>query len=158
VSTAAFHWVLDHDRLFLNLREVLVPGGWLEAQCGGGPNIARLRDRANQLSATPRFAAFLKDFREPWLFQDAANAAETLRRAGFVDVETSVEPALTVLDDAPHYNEFVRNIIFRRHLENIPDAQRRDEFMANLTEQAAKDDPPFSIDYWRLNLRGRTRG
>src|SRR5579862_3918696 len=30
VSTAAFHWVLDHDRLFANLRAALVPGGWLE--------------------------------------------------------------------------------------------------------------------------------
>jgi SAM-dependent methyltransferase len=39
VSTAAFHWVLDHDRLFANLRRALVPGGWLEAQCGGGPNV-----------------------------------------------------------------------------------------------------------------------
>ena len=53
VSTAAFHWVLDHDRLFRNLHDVLVPGGWLEAQCGGGPNITRLRDRANALAATP---------------------------------------------------------------------------------------------------------
>jgi hypothetical protein len=27
--------------------------------------------------------------------------------------------------------------------------------MAVLTEQAAADDPPFCLDYWRLNLRGR---
>src|ERR1700752_1259044 len=39
VSTAAFHWVLDHDQLFANLHNALLPGGWLEAQCGGGPNI-----------------------------------------------------------------------------------------------------------------------
>jgi hypothetical protein len=28
--------------------------------------------------------------------------------------------------------------------------------MRTLTEQAAQDDPPFLLDYWRLNLRGRT--
>ncbi len=27
--------------------------------------------------------------------------------------------------------------------------------MTILTEQAAADDPAFSLDYWRLNLRGR---
>lgn len=155
VSTAAFHWVLDHDRLFANLRGVLIPGGWLEAQCGGGPNIARLRDRADALAATPKFAQYFTGFREPWLYQNAEDAADCLRRAGFVDVETSVEPALTVLDDAAHYSEFVRNIILRRHLENLPTPKLRDEFVADLTRQAANDDPPFSLDYWRLNLRGR---
>jgi trans-aconitate 2-methyltransferase len=155
VSTAAFHWVLDHDQLFANLCRALVPAGWLEAQCGGGPNIQRLRKRADALAATSAFRSFLAGFREPWLFQNPDGAAETLRRAGFVNVETSVEPAPTVLDDAQHYSEFVRNIILHPHLKNLPTEEHRAEFMARLTEQAAKDDPPFSIDYWRLNLRGR---
>ena len=156
VSTAAFHWVLDHDRLFRNLHDVLVPGGCLEAQCGGGPNIKRLRDRANALAATSRFAPYFSGFREPWLYEDAEGAAATLRRAGFVAVETWVEAAPTVLNDAAHYNEFVRNIVLRRHLENIPTLQERVDFMRILTEQAAQDDPPFLLDYWRLNLRGQT--
>jgi trans-aconitate methyltransferase len=155
VSTAALHWVLDHDRLFANLRRALVPGGWLEAQCGGGPNIMALRNRANTLAATPKFADFFAGFHEPWLYQDAEAAAQSLRRAGFVAVETSIEAAPTVLDGAEQYNEFVRNIILRRHLENIPSEELRGEFMAELTEQASADDPPFSLDYWRLNLRGR---
>lgn len=155
VSTAAFHWVLDHDRLFLNLRRALVPGGWLEAQCGGGPNIAALRKRADALAATPKFAAFFAGFREPWFYQDAEGAADCLRRAGFVSVETSVEAAPTVLEGPEHYTEFVRNIILRRHLEQIPTEDLRGEFMARMTEMAAGDDPPFMLDYWRLNLRGR---
>ena len=155
VSTAAFHWVSDHDALFANLRRGLVPGGRLEAQCGGGPNTARLRNRVNALAATSRFAPFFAGFREPWLFQDAEPAAQCLLRAGFLEVETSVESAPTVLDSAEQYEEFVRNIILRRHLENVPSEEDRAEFMRELTEQAAADDPPFSIDYWRLNLRGR---
>jgi len=155
VSTAVFHWVLDQDRLFQNLRRALVSGGWLEAQCGGGPNLARLRRRADALTATPKFARFFAGFHEPWLYQDAEGAADSLRRAGFVEVETSIEPAPTILDSAEQYTEFVRNIVMRRHLENIPAEDLRAEFMAALTEQAASDDPPFSLDYWRLNLRGR---
>jgi trans-aconitate methyltransferase len=155
VSTAAFHWVLDHDRLFLNLRRALAPGGWLEAQCGGGGNLVKLRSRVDALAATPKFARFLGGFREPWLYQNAADAAEALQRAGFVEVETSVEPALTVLDNREQYVEFVRNIILRLHLESIPTEELRLEFMDGLAAQAAGDDPAFSLDYWRLNLRGR---
>lgn len=155
VSTAAFHWVLDHDRLFQSMRRALRPGGWIEAQCGGGPNVARLRNRANALAATPKFAPYLQGFREPWLFQDAEGAAESLRRAGFVDVATSIEATPTVLADAATFDEFVRNIIFHRHLERIPSESVRGEFMESLIEQAAGDDPPFLLDYWRLNLRGR---
>jgi trans-aconitate 2-methyltransferase len=155
VSTAAFHWVLDHDRLFLNLHQVLVPGGWLEAQCGGGPNLARLRARADALAATPKFAPSFAGFHEPWLYQDAKGAAATLRRAGFVDVETSIEPALTVLDNTEQYAEFVRNIILREHLRRLPNEDLRIAFMAELIKQAADDNPPFSLDYWRLNLHGR---
>lgn len=155
VSTAAFHWVLDHDQLFRNLRDVLLPGGRLEAQCGGGPNVARLRDRANALASSPPFHGYFAGFREPWLYEMPDEAAQKLKNAGFVDVETSLEAAPTVLDDAAHYSEFVRNIVLRRHLENIPGAEQRDQFMAILTQQAAQDDPPFLLDYWRLNLRGR---
>src|SRR5438105_6910386 len=45
-STAVFHWIKDHDRLFANLFRALRPGGLLLAQCGGGPNLKTLRDRA----------------------------------------------------------------------------------------------------------------
>lgn len=158
VSTAAFHWVRDHDRLFANLYQTLLPGGWLEAQCGGGPNVKRVRDRADALAATPKFSPFFAGFREPWLFQDAGGAAVSLQGAEFVEVETSVEAAPTVLASAAQYGEFVSNIILHRHLENLPSEDLRREFMAVMTEQAARDEPPFLLDYWRLNLRGKRPG
>ena len=40
VSTATFHWILDHDGLFRRLFAALRPGGRLVAQCGGDGNIA----------------------------------------------------------------------------------------------------------------------
>lgn len=155
VSTAAFHWVLDHDRLFAGLLRALAPGGWLEAQCGGGPKLDRLRDRASALATMPQFAQFFSGFREPWFFEDAQGAAATLRRAGFVEVETSIEPAPTILASAAEYSEFARNIILQRHLERLPTEDSRAQFIARLTALAEEDDPPFRLDYWRLNLRGK---
>jgi len=43
VSTAALHWVTDHDRLWPRLAQALRPGGVLEVQCGGQGNINRVR-------------------------------------------------------------------------------------------------------------------
>jgi hypothetical protein len=130
-------------------------GGWLEAQCGAGPNLAGLRRRVAALTTAPPFTPYFADFREPWLFQDAESAAETLRCTGFVNVKTSIEPALAFLEDAGQYTEFVRNIVLRRHLDNIPTEVERAQFTDMLTKQAVHDDPPFSLDYWRLNLRAR---
>src|SRR3712207_8838712 len=39
-STATFHWIRDHERLFWRLARSLKPGGQLAAQCGGEGNIA----------------------------------------------------------------------------------------------------------------------
>jgi trans-aconitate 2-methyltransferase len=64
-STAAFHWVSNHDRLFRSLLRALRPGGWLRAQCGGGPNLARLRKRTDDLAATPKYARYFAAFSEP---------------------------------------------------------------------------------------------
>jgi trans-aconitate 2-methyltransferase len=154
-STAAFHWVMDHDRLFEQLFHALIPGGWLIAQCGGGPNLARLRDRANHLMASPKFATFFDGFVEPWLYSDAESAGERLCRAGFMEVETSLEAAPTVLEDASHFSEFIESVIFHRHLERIPDQASRGQLIAELTAAGASDDPPYSLDYWRLNLSGK---
>jgi trans-aconitate 2-methyltransferase len=154
-STAAFHWVPDHRRLFQSLFLALRPGGWLQAQCGGGPNLARLRERMDELMASPKYAQFFTRFRDPWVYNDAETAASLLRQAGFVDVEASVEPALTVFEDREKYAEFVRTVILRVHLEPIPDEALRNQFVGELARQAAVDDPPFSLDYWRLNLSGK---
>jgi trans-aconitate 2-methyltransferase len=48
-STAVFHWIKDHERLFNVLFRALRPGGLLFAQCGGGPNLKKVRDRIRQL-------------------------------------------------------------------------------------------------------------
>ena len=155
VSTAAFHWVLDHHRLFQNLYSALRSGGWLQAQCGGGANLALLRERMGALALSPKYAPFLASFPSPWLYQDAEGAAETLRRAGFIDVQTGLQAAPTVLEGRQHYVEFVRTVIVRTHLERLPNPGLREQYVSDLADQAAADDPPYRLDYWRLNLSAR---
>lgn len=130
-------------------------GGWLQAQCGGGPNLARLRQRIGELAAVAKYAHYFGGFREPWTFNDAETAAAIMQRAGFIEIDTSLESALTMLEGPLQYAEFVRSVILRQHLPRIPDDESRTAFVAALTGQAAADDPPFSLDYWRLNLSAK---
>jgi len=154
-STAAFHWVRNHERLFANLFRALRPGGWLCAQCGGGPNLARLLKRVDCLLARPAYAVYFRDFRSPWEYSDAETAARRLRSAGFTAIETSLEEAPTCLDAAEDYRNFVENVILHRHLDRLSTTALRQEFMDELLSQAEADSPPFFLDYWRLNLQAR---
>ena len=151
-STATFHWVLDHPTLFRNLYDSLRPGGRLVAQCGGGPNIARLRERAEMLLDSPSYRASALGWRTPWEFASPEETAARLLAAGFTDIETGLEAAPTTLPDRAAYDEFVRSVVLRAHLEALPDESTRDRFMAEITAAAAGDAPPFTLDYWRLNL------
>jgi len=154
-STASFHWVTDHDRLFQRLHRALRPGGWLCAQCGGGRNIARLLARVQTLITAKPYAELFAGYRFPWEFSDAEIAAARLRSAGFEQIDTSLEQAPTRLDTAAEFQRFVESVILHRHLERIPTPELRQNFLAELTRQAAEDDPPFLLDYWRLNLQAR---
>jgi trans-aconitate 2-methyltransferase len=158
-STATFHWVLDHDALFRNLRRAVRPGGWLCAQCGGGPNLARLMARVNALASSAPFSATLAGFDKPTFYAtNTKEEADRLRRAGLADIETSLEPAPTKVENAAAYMEFVRTIILRHHMERLPNASLREQFMQELARQAALDQPPYELDYWRLNLQARRPG
>ena len=153
-STATFHWIKDHQTLFANLHRSLRFGGWLCAQCGGGPNLALQHARADALLHSEPFRPFFSDWADPWEFASAEIAQGRLTDAGFVQVETDVEEAPVVLPDAPAFRAYMTTVILRPHLAQLPD-ELRARFVGDMTDLAARDEPPFRIDYWRLNLLGQ---
>ena len=54
LSTATFHWIRDHDRLFATLHAALAPGGRLVAQCGGHGNVAEVKQAGLRASRPSR--------------------------------------------------------------------------------------------------------
>jgi trans-aconitate 2-methyltransferase len=153
-STAAFHWVPDHSRLFNGLFAALKSGGWLIAQCGGARNLNRFLTRLSSLVNSQPFFPYLKTYTNPWVFSDAETAKKRLQSAGFVNVDTSLEPAPTRFETPNQYAEFVSKVIVHRHLEQLPTEALRCELLQALAAQGAKDSPPYQLDYWRLNLAG----
>jgi trans-aconitate 2-methyltransferase len=154
-STATFHWVRDHETLFAHILRALRPGGRLFAQCGGGPNLAHAHALAERVMECEPFAPFFVGWRPVWEFATPAVTAERLRQAGFIDVRTSLEEAATTLADEASYREFVTTVIYNPHLARIADAALRAQFIDRITELAVHEDPPFTLDYWRLNLDAR---
>jgi trans-aconitate 2-methyltransferase len=154
-SSAAFHWVPDHDQLFRSLLRSLKPGGCLEAQCGGGRNLARVRQRTTELMTSREFAPFFDGWQATWQYPDDVTTAERMRRAGFVEVKSWLEEAPTTFSDRQEYKEFLATVTLHRHVARIPDPVLRENFLDELARQAAADGPPFTLDYCRLNLSGR---
>jgi hypothetical protein len=130
-----------------------VPGGLLVSQSAGGANLWHLRERVARLCQDPSLREC-----EPFLgFVQPAHAAmpdearAALEEAGFADVRTWLEAAPVRMSDAASYEEFVSGIVFREELARLP-GEVRGAFLGRLVELAAGDDPPFELDYWRLNL------
>jgi trans-aconitate methyltransferase len=154
-STATFHWVRNHEALFSGINGALRSGGRLHAQCGGGPNLARAHALAEQVMRAEPFGRHFVDWPGPWEFADDVTTARRLRAAGFVDVDTSLEEAPTTLASEDDYREFVTTVIYHPHLERLPTAALKRAFIDRVTELSARDDPPFTLDYWRLNMSAR---
>jgi len=153
-STAVFHWIKDHDRLFANIFRALRAGGWLVAQCGGGPNLQRLRSRAQELTESAGFERYFKDWQRVWEYPDASTTAGRLARAGFSDVKTWLHEEPTPLHNAAVYHDFLATVTIHPYLERLPE-EMRESFLEPLVQQAEQDQPPFSLDYWRLNMVAR---
>jgi trans-aconitate methyltransferase len=154
-STATFHWVRDHAALFSDILRALKGGGRLFAQCGGGPNLAEAHRLAEEVMHSEPFSRYFRTWSGVWEFSDADRAAARMADAGFVDVTTSLEAAPTTLADEPSYREFVTTVIYNAHLARLPEGELRLRFIDEVTAKAARQDPPFTLDYWRLNLEGR---
>jgi trans-aconitate methyltransferase len=156
-STATLHWVLDQPALYRSLHSAIRPGGRLHAQCGGRGNVDREYRRFQEIAARPEFAPDFVGLTDPWVFLGPEEARGLLEAAGFADIDAHLENVQARLENRDQYREFTETIVFGTFLARVPDAARRERILAILCDAAAGDDPPFTLDYVRLNLRAVAR-
>jgi trans-aconitate 2-methyltransferase len=147
VSTATFHWIADHERLFARLAAALRPGGRLEAQCGGAGNIASVQAAIARLRAREPWRAAFAGWEDDWSFATPEDTTRRLEGAGFVDVRCWLEPRPVRLDD-PY--AFLRSVVLGSYLERLPE-DARDAFVADVATELDTGDG-VTLDYVRLNL------
>jgi len=153
-SAAVFHWIPDHDQLFRSVHDALKPGGRLVAQCGGAGNLDRLYGRARTLMASPLYRGHFSGWRDFNHFENARDTERRLVRAGFSDIDVSIVSSPVMFDSADSFAEFTSAVCLRHHLDRLP-VETRPRFLSEITSQAAADNPPLTLDYWRLNISAR---
>ena len=153
-STASFHWVGDHDALFQSLFTALKPGGWLIAQCGGGPNLLRLRQRTDEVMNSLAFQEYFRGWNPPQYYATDTETAARLHRIGFSDVATWLHNQDTRFPDPQTYREFLATVTCHTHIARISDPVMRERFLDRLVT-LAQQEPNLHLDYWRLNIQAR---
>jgi trans-aconitate 2-methyltransferase len=154
VSTATFHWILDHPALFGRLHGALRPGGRLVAQCGGAGNVAATLAAASEAAAAEPYASSLDGFVEPWRFAGAEETVALLGEAGFADARAWLEEAPARFDGIDASAEFLATVVLRRHLELLPE-ELRAPFTREVAARLAGPDGAVTVDYVRLNMEAR---
>jgi trans-aconitate 2-methyltransferase len=144
-STATFHWVLDHDRLFSRLHDALRPGGRLVAQCGGEGNVAKHAQAIVSVATRPEYIKHFEGLTMMWNFAPADATEERLRKAGFEGVSCWLEDK-PVQPENPY--DFTTTVTMGPHLARLPDELRRSFAEAVLEEE----DDPLVLNYVRLNI------
>jgi trans-aconitate 2-methyltransferase len=150
-STAAFHWILEHERLFGRLFSVLRPGGRLEAQCGGEGNIAEIQRVLDALSGDQRFSAYLRPEERAWYYASIGDTDSRLRRVGFDVGRVTLEPWPVTPRDP---RAFLSTVILPWHLDRLP-PELREEFV---TAVLAAMPGQLTLRYVRLNISARRLG
>jgi trans-aconitate 2-methyltransferase len=145
LSTATFHWIADHERLFHRLHALLRPGGRLVAQCGGEGNIDVLRGKANEVLAHEPYARHFIDWRPPWNYAGPVLTRERLLAAGFHAAECWLTPAPRQPEDP---RQFLSTIVLGPHVQQLPE-QLREPFMDDVLARLGE---PVTVDYVRLNI------
>ena len=148
-SSATFHWIADHDRLFARLFAVLEPGGRLLAQCGGAGNIAAVLAALDAVTAEPAFAEHFSGWPGPWNYAGPDETVARLERAGFVDAKAGLHDEPVRPQDPREYFE---TIMLGSHLERLP-AELHDDFVDRVL---AELEDPVTVEYVRLTMSART--
>jgi trans-aconitate 2-methyltransferase len=148
-STATFHWIADHNRLFAHLHAALKRGGRLVAQCGGQGNVAEHAAAIATVAARPEFASHLEQMTGIWNFAAPEETEDRLRAAGFAQARCWLEPKpVTPADPLA----FTSTVTLGPLLAQLPENLRR-PFAEAILEESEK---PLTLDYVRLNIEAAT--
>jgi trans-aconitate 2-methyltransferase len=150
-STAAFHWIKDHDRLFERLARAVKPNGRLVAQCGGEGNISRVTQAVGETLRQERFRGYFEGWEDDKYYADPQTTARRLEAAGFEEVETWLHDEVAAFDSVDELARFLGVVVLGGHLERLPE-EKRDPFVAEVAERVAAIDGAPALDYVRLNI------
>jgi trans-aconitate 2-methyltransferase len=138
-STATFHWIWDHDRLFENLALAL---------------ISRATRATKETMEEERFLDYFVGWKDDKYYADARTTAGRLKGAGFEEVETWPHDEVAAFDSVDELARFLGTVVLGGHLEKLPE-EERSPFAAAVAEKVVAVDGGPAVDYVRLNMMAR---
>ncbi len=151
-STAVFHWIADHPRLFAALRRTLRARGRLVAQCGGGDNLGRFMATTDIVAARQPFAGQLQG-KHLWRFYAWPEETEgRLLAGGFQAAEAWLEPSPQRFASAEALKDFARGVVLSAHLTALPE-ELRESFADQVVQEIHVREGDYLLDYVRLNMQ-----
>jgi trans-aconitate 2-methyltransferase len=153
-STATFHWIADHDRLFESLALALKPHGRLVAQCGGEGNIARATRATEATVEEERFKDYFEGWQDDKYYADPQTTARRLEAAGFEEIETWLHEEVAAFGSVDELTRFLAAVVLGGHMERLPE-EERGPFASAVAEKITAVDNTPALDYVRLNIVAR---
>jgi trans-aconitate 2-methyltransferase len=141
-STATFHWVPDHDRLFGNLAGAMRPGARLVAQCGGAGNLSSVTSALEQIGAAT--------FEGSKVFASAEETTTRLERNGFDEIRCWLHEEPTPFVSLEDLAMFLKTVALGAHVDAMP-PEEADAFALDVAGRL----PRLELDYVRLNIDAR---
>jgi len=150
VSSATFHWIADHDRLFARIRAAVKDGAPFLAQCGGRGNVDSIVTAVREVAAREPFAATFAGWPGPWNFASPDETVPRLERAGFAVQRVWLNESP---QRPPEPREFLRTVSLGSHLERLA-PELHEAFLDAVLEGLG---PDHVHDYVRLNIVATAR-
>ena len=139
MSVATLHWLPNHESVFRTIAGTLRSGARLVVECGGSGNIAIVRKVLLELSGT--------DEAENWNFANVKETRESLKSAGFTEIEVRLVPDPARLERGEQLEAFLATVVIPQQLRDIAQEDRR-----SFVHRVATMLPEPEIDYVRLQI------
>ncbi len=149
-STAALHWVDDHEAMLRGVRSCLRPGGRLLFQMGGRGNIVEALAVVDGVIARSRWRGFFDGFVPPYHFHGPEEYHEWLPRAGFCVARAELIPKDVRHVDHRAFLGWLRTTWFS-YTDRLP-AELRDAFLDDVANAYAAAHPPDADGAIRVRM------
>ena len=154
-STAALHWVEDHEAILCGVRACLRPGGRLLFQMGGRGNVAEALAVVQEVVARRRWRGSFDGFASPYHFHGVDEYEAWLPRAGFRVARAELIPKDMRHSGRSAFLGWLRTTWFP-WADRVP-VDLRDEFLdevaaAYVSARPPDDDGVFHVQVVRLEV------
>ena len=149
-SSAALHWVNDHEAVLRGVRSCLRPGGRLLFQMGGRGNAAEVLAVVEEVAARPRWHGSFDGFLSPYHFYGPEDYATWLPRADFRVARAELIPKDMRHADHQAFLGWLRTTWFP-YTDRLP-AERRHAFLDDVAVAFAAVHPPDAEGVIRVRM------